>query len=319
MRDRERKNRKDKRREADGTPDAAGKKAGSGRGASLVSRLATGFILLTLAVGVGMLLYPTVSERLNALHQSQAIAGYTKRVETLEPEDYDAMFAAAERYNAALLRKPDRFRPTAEELAEYNGLLDPSGNGIMGYVTVPKIDVRLPIYHGTDETVLQTAIGHIPGSSLPVGGKSTHAVISGHRGLPSAKLFTRLDELMAGDGFILTVLNRELYYQVDQVTVVLPSEIEDIRITEGEDYCTLVTCTPYGINSHRMLIRGHRVDRLPEAASDGGGMAEDTADDTPETAQSGREIPDWMPLAFAGFAVLVIGGALLAPVKRRRK
>lgn len=167
--------------------------------------------------------------------------------------------------------------------------------------------------------MLQTAIGHIPGSSHPVGGKSTHAVISGHRGLPSAKLFTRLDELMAGDGFILTVLNRELYYQVDQVTVVLPSEIEDIRITEGEDYCTLVTCTPYGINSHRMLIRGHRVDRLPEAASDGGGMAEDTANDTPEAAQSGREIPDWMPLAFAGFAVLVIGGALLAPVKRRRK
>lgn len=284
---------------------------------TIKKHISTVLIFAVLLAGVGMLLYPTVSEKLNALNQSRAISGYSQAVESLELEDYEPMLLAAERYNEELLKKEDRFRPTDEELSIYNELLNPVGNGIMAYVTIPKIDVRLPVYHGTDESVLQTAIGHIPGSSLPVGGMNTHSVVSGHRGLPSAKLFTRLDELSEGDGFILTALNRELYYRVDQIKVVLPSEIENIQIVDGKDYCTLITCTPYGINSHRMLVRGHRVDSIDAIIK--GANAEQGVDSAVAPAQAGREIPNWIPMAFAAFGIIVIGGAFFVPVKRRDK
>lgn len=162
-----------------------------------------------------------------------------------------------------------RFNLTDEERAKYEKTLDVTGTGIMGYVEIPKISVSLPIYHGTDATVLQIAIGHIPGSSLPVGGQGTHCVISGHRGLPSARLFTDIDQLREGDLFMLNVLGKTLTYQVDQIRVVLPDELDDLAIDDGQDYCTLVTCTPYGVNTHRLLVRGHRVPNQGAAVADG--------------------------------------------------
>lgn len=169
------------------------------------------------------------------------------------------MILDAERYNESLKgTKSPLFDPT--QVVGYNKILDPAGTGVMGYIDIDKIGVELPIYHGTDSTVLQVGIGHIEGSSLPVGGESTHCVLSGHRGLPSAKLFTDLDELKIGDTFTITVLDRVLIYQVDQIKVVLPEEVADLQIENGKDYCTLVTCTPYGINTHRMLVRGIRIN-----------------------------------------------------------
>ena len=154
-----------------------------------------------------------------------------------------------------------------EEYQEYESLLNVSGNGIMGYIEIESINCYLPVYHGVEESVLQIAVGHIEGSSLPVGGPGTHCVLSGHRGLPSAKLFTDLDQLREGDVFVLRVLDETLTYEIDQIHIVLPEEIQDLDLINGMDYCTLVTCTPYGINSHRMLVRGHRIENLADASS----------------------------------------------------
>ena len=222
-------------------------------------------LILALLIGLSLLLYPTVSDYWNSFHQSRAIAGYVEAVAELDEVDYEHYLAQAEAYNQSLLTNPRRYTPTQEEHQLYESLLDVSGNGIMGYVEIPKIDVTLPIYHGTSETVLQIAVGHIEGSSLPVGGSSTHSVLSGHRGLPSAKLFTDLDEMEEGDTFLIHVLDEVLTYEVDQITVVEPHEVEQLAIEEGEDLCTLVTCTPYGVNSHRMLVRGHRVETVEES------------------------------------------------------
>ena len=227
----------------------------------LISRLINCILVLAVLVGAGLLAYPTFSDWWNNLHQSRAIAGYVEQVSDLTSEDNEKMWKAAQAYNAALLKKAgDRFILTKAQEKEYNSLLNVTGTGIMGYVSIPKIGVELPIYHGTDPSVLQIAVGHIAGSSLPVGGKGTHCVISGHRGLPSAKLFTDIDQLKEGDTFQLQVLNRTLTYQVDQIRIVLPDELNDIQIDPDKDYCTLVTCTPYGVNTHRLLVRGHRID-----------------------------------------------------------
>lgn len=209
--------------------------------------------------GIGLLLYPTVSDYWNGLHQSRAIASYDAAVQELDTTRYDEMLADARAYNEALLQNPARFTPTEEETARYRELLDVSGTGIMAYVEIPKLGTRLPVYHGTDDAVLQIAVGHTEGSSLPVGGAGTHAVLSGHRGLPSAKLFTNLDQLENGDRFVLHVLGDELWYEVDQILTVLPHEMDALAIEAGQDYCTLVTCTPYGVNTHRLLVRGYRV------------------------------------------------------------
>ena len=220
----------------------------------------TGIILvLILFVGVCGLLYPSVSQYWNSKTQSRAVDNYREVLASLKPQDYDAFFEAAENYNAAL-NELDFPLTEYRELKRYNDILNVNGTGIMGYVSIPKIGVELPLYHGISTEVLNMACGHLEGTSLPVGGKNTHCVLSAHRGLPHAKLFTELNKMEVGDTFMITVLNRTVTYQVDQIKVVLPSESNDIKIAQGEDYCTLLTCTPYGINSHRMLVRGTRIE-----------------------------------------------------------
>lgn len=228
--------------------------------------LSTICLVLVLLLGLSLMLYPTVSDWWNSFHQSKAVASYSETVSSLGTEIYDQVRAQAQEYNEALAAKPMQFYMDEEETAWYNSLLNLGGNGIMGVVEAPKIDCRMPIYHGTDEGVLQVAIGHIEGTSLPVGGKGTHCAISGHRGLPSAKLFTNLDRMAIGDTFMLHVLDETLTYEVDQILVVEPSDVSALQIDPEMDYCTLVTCTPYGINTHRMLVRGHRVETVGEKA-----------------------------------------------------
>ena len=232
-----------------------GKKKGKG------SSVSTIILLVILLVGVGILLYPSVSDWWNSMHATQAIAGYVTAVEDLSGQEREDAIKAAQAYNTKLLNGVD-FDLTEEEYAEYEALLDIGGTGIMGYVQISAIGVNLPIYHSVDESVLQIAVGHIPGSSLPVGGERTHSVLSGHRGLPSAKLFSDLDRMVEGDIFTLNVMGQTFTYMVDQIRIVLPEEVDELAIKPGRDYCTLVTCTPYGVNSHRMLVRGKRIENI---------------------------------------------------------
>lgn len=227
--------------------------------------LITVCLVLVLLVGLSLLLYPSVSDYWNSLHQSRAIASYAEEVANLDEGKYEKLWEAAKAYNASLLDQGNEYVLTEEQIAEYEQMLNVSGNGLMCYIEIPSINCTLPIYHGTDEAVLQIAGGHLEWSSLPVGGESTHCVISGHRGLPSAKLFTNLDKLVEGDIFVLRVLDEVLTYEVDQILIVEPQELSALQIVEGGDYCTLVTCTPYGINTHRLLVRGHRIANIEEA------------------------------------------------------
>ena len=231
------------------------------------SSFVTVILIAAFLIGVLLLLYPTISDYWNSFHQSRAIASYAEQVADLDDNAYDQLWEDAQTYNTTLGNSMSRFVMTEEQKKVYDALLNIADNGVMGYIEIPKIKCNLPIYHGTDEAVLQIAIGHVSGSSLPVGGQSTHCVLSGHRGLPSAKLFTNLDELETGDVFILRVLDEILTYEVDQIRTVLPNELDDLAIVEGEDYCTLVTCTPYGINSHRLLVRGHRIENQASAST----------------------------------------------------
>ena len=226
----------------------------------------TVFLVLLLLAGVSLLLYPSLSDYWNSMHQTRAIASYAETVSQLDTAQYDEMWKASQEYNRALSQRETAFALTDEQKAAYESLLDVSGLGVMGYIEIPEIDCSLPIYHGTEESVLQVAVGHLEWSSLPVGGEGTHCVLSGHRGLPSAKLFTNLDKLAVGDTFLLRVLDEVLTYEVDQILIVEPEQVDALGIVPGEDYCTLVTCTPYGINTHRLLVRGHRVENTPEAA-----------------------------------------------------
>ncbi len=224
------------------------------------SNLSTVILLVIFLVGLSLLLYPSVSDYWNSFHQTRAIAHYAEDVANIDNERYEQLWADAQAYNSALAQKSDRYDMTDEDREQYDALLNVSGNGIIGYIEIPLIGCSLPIYHGTDEAVLQIAIGHVEGTSLPTGGPGCHSVLSGHRGLPSAKLFTDLDKLTEGDTFILRILDETLTYEVDQILIVLPYEMDALAIDPNEDYCTLVTCTPYGINTHRMLVRGHRVE-----------------------------------------------------------
>lgn len=219
-------------------------------------------LVLIFIVGLSLLLYPSLSDYWNSFHQSRAIATYAEAVADLDDVDYEKMWQEAEEYNEQLKNKTNRWTMTEEEEEEYNRILDVGGTGIMGYIEIPEIKVSLPIYHGTDEGVLQIAVGHIPGSSLPIGGIGTHSVVSGHRGLPSAKLFTNLDELKEGDIFMIRVLDETLTYEVDQIRIVEPDDLTSLEIDPEQDLCTLVTCTPYGVNTHRLLVRGHRIENL---------------------------------------------------------
>ena len=224
----------------------------------------TVLIILFFLIGLSLLLYPTVSNRWNAMHASSAIVDYEVAKRGLTDEEYNQLLAEAEVYNQkiAQIDFPLMYH---DQVAGYEQMLELDGSGIMGYITIPKIKVELPILHGTSEGVLQKAVGHLEGSSLPIGGKGYHAVLSAHRGLPSARLFTDLDQMKVGDCFILTVLNRELIYEVDRILTVEPQEVEELYPVAEEDYCTLVTCTPYGVNSHRLLVRGKRVERKAQA------------------------------------------------------
>lgn len=269
--------------------------------------ISTIFIILIFLVGLGFISYPTVSNLWNQAHQSRAIATYSKQVEKLDDSENKKMLKAARKYNKSLLKKSDHWKLSKKDKKKYESLLDVSGTGIMGYIEVPKIDCSLPIYHGTDEGALQIAIGHLEGSSLPVGGKSTHCVLSGHRGLPSARLFTDLDQMEKGDIFILNILGRKLAYEVDQIKVVLPEEMSDLEIEEGKDLCTLVTCTPYGINTHRLLVRGHRTEYV-----------EKKVEEEQKEVQTKKTDIRLMIAGGAGVLVLLII-IIVIVIKRRRK
>ena len=222
-------------------------------------------LILVFLAGLSLLLYPSVSNYWNSFHATRAIASYSEVVDAMDSGTLNRLWNDAQRYNQALPRTADRYHPTDAQHAQYEATLDVSGTGIMGTIEIPSIKVSLPIYHGVEDSVLQIAAGHIEGSSLPVGGVGTHCVLSGHRGLPSAKLFTNLDRLVEGDVFLLRVLNETLTYEVDQILIVEPEDVSALEIEEGKDYCTLVTCTPYGINTHRLLVRGHRVENAEAA------------------------------------------------------
>lgn len=222
-------------------------------------------LMIVFLVGLSLLLYPSFSDWWNSMHQSRAVASYVDQVANLDEDKYAEIWEAAREYNAALIHRENNYALTDEQIAQYKDLLNVGGTGVMGYVEIPEISVTLPVYHGTDESVLQIAVGHLEWTSLPVGGENTHCVVSGHRGLPSAKLFTDLDKLMVGDLFMLRILDEVLTYEVDQILIVEPHEIQNLQVSTGKDLCTLVTCTPYGINSHRLLVRGHRVENPEEA------------------------------------------------------
>lgn len=210
-------------------------------------------------LGLGLLLYPSISDYWNTFHQSQAIQSYAKSVEEMSEKDYQLEIEEALKYNQQLKSKGINWRLSEEEKALYQATLNIDENGSMGYISITKIDVKLSIFHGTEDKVLHSAVGHIAGSSLPIGGDSSHSVLSAHRGLPSAKLFSELDKLREGDTFTLHILNETLTYEVDKIRVVLPTDLSELLIEDGKDYCTLVTCTPYGVNTHRLLVRAHRI------------------------------------------------------------
>lgn len=224
----------------------------------------TVILVLVMLIGLSLLLYPSFSDYVNSLFQSHAVSDYIKEVAVLDNDKYEEFWHAAIAYNESLTTRENIYALDDARMEQYNQLLDVTATGIMGYVEIPSIDVMLPIYHGTNDSVLQDAVGHLEWTSLPTGGESTHCVISGHRGLPSARLFTDLDELMVGDLFVLYVLDEVLTYEVDQIRIVEPHETEELLIQEGRDLCTLVTCTPYAINTHRLMVRGHRVENLEE-------------------------------------------------------
>lgn len=216
-------------------------------------------LILIMGIGLSLLLYPSVSNYWNSVHQSKAIVTYAEQVADLDKEEYEKLWKSAEEYNQKIADEGIIWQMSDAQEKEYNSQLKVTDSGIMSYIEIPKINCALPIYHGTDDAILQTAVGHLAGTSLPVGGESTHCVLSGHRGLPSAKLFTNLDKLVVSDTFIIRTLDEVLTYEVDQILVVLPDELDALQIVEGKDLCTLVTCTPYGINTHRLLVRGHRI------------------------------------------------------------
>lgn len=228
--------------------------------------MATIIAVLVFITGISLLLYPTVSEYWNSLYQSKVVANYSDKMKKMNQKEKQAAIDKAKAYNESLLMNDARFTPTEEQIAEYKSLLNADGLGMMGYIVIPKIHLKLAVSHTVDASVLQVGVGHLEGSSLPVGGNSTHCVLSSHRGLPSAKLFTELDELVEGDIFYLHVYGQVLAYKVDHIATIEPDDYSLFEIEEGKDLCTLFTCTPYGINTHRLVIRGHRISNTLDGA-----------------------------------------------------
>ncbi len=269
-------------------------------------KLYTLILILVFFAGLSLLLYPTLSDYWNSMHQSQMVSSYTKEMIQMDNDTYDHLWKEAREYNQELLDRENPFLLKEDQASRYPELMNISGNGVMGVVEIPSIGVKLPIYHGVAEEVLTVAIGHIEWSSLPTGGEGTHTVLSGHRGLPSARLFTDLDELEEGDLFMLSVLDETLTYEVDQILIVLPHETDALELEENKDLCTLVTCTPYGINSHRLLVRGHRVANQAQAKT------------IRVTADATQIDPLIMAPLVAAPMLLVLLLWLLIPVKKKR-
>ena len=293
--------------------DDASQKKEEKRAENRITDRSSAFLFLALVVGMFLLAYPSVADYWNSFHQSRAIASYQETVDKLNREEDEKLWNEAVEWNKKLAANyTGPYTLTDSEMAEYNSILDVTGTGIMGYVTIQKIRVKLPIYHGTDEANLQVAIGHLEWSSFPVGGEDTHCVISGHRGLPSAKLFTDLDKLVEGDTFTITVLTQTITYEVDQILTVLPDDMEALKREEGKDLVTLITCTPYGINSHRLLVRGHRVEN---EAEDKKGS---TFSGTSAEQDAGRNYDRYVPFV-AGTAVLIFGALTFGPLFRKKK
>ncbi len=272
--------------------------------------ISTIILIVILLAGVGIILYPSVSDWWNSMHATQAIAGYVTAVEDMSARDREEILEAARKYNASL-EDGVNFVLSDEAYAEYEKLLDITGTGVMGYVQISSIGVNLPIYHSVEESVLQIAVGHIPGSSLPVGGERTHSILSGHRGLPSAKLFSDLDQMVEGDTFTINIMDQTITYMVDQIRIVLPEETDDLAIESGKDYCTLVTCTPYGVNTHRMLVRGKRIENI--------------AGEVVVVAEAVR-IPNYVvipavgiPLLFVTLTIILIGSSVTGRKKTRNQ
>ena len=228
------------------------------------NRISTVVLVVLLLTGVSLLLYPSLSDYWNSFHATQVVSNYAQEVQAMDRSRYEALWKDAVAYNQSLLTRSTEYVTTDKQKQQYDRLLNLDGTGIMGYLEIPTIEISLPIYHGTEESVLQVGVGHIEWSSLPTGGAGTHCVLSGHRGLPSARLFSNLDQLVAGDTFVIRVLDEVLTYEVDQIRIVEPTDVSALTIEDGRDLCTLVTCTPYGINSHRLLVRGHRVENASE-------------------------------------------------------
>ena len=229
--------------------------------------ISTIILILVILIGLSLLLYPAFSEYWNDKVSSHAVALYQEQLDAIDEEQYTELWEFAYRHNESLHTRENAYKLYEDQITTYNEALDVGGNGVMGYIEIPAINVSLPIYHGTSEPVLQIAVGHLEWTSLPTGGESSHTVLSGHRGLPSAKLFTDLDKLVVSDRFKIHILDQVLTYEVDQILIVLPDETDSLLIQEGKDLCTLVTCTPYGVNSHRLLVRGHRVENDADAVN----------------------------------------------------
>ena len=272
------------------------------------NRITTLLLALVFLAGLSLLLYPTVSDYWNSFHASRAVAAYAQEVADLNGAEYDALLEAARDYNVRVPERSNTFALTEAEQAEYQSLLNMDGTGIMGYIEIPNIKLSLPIYHGTEESVLQIAVGHLDWSALPVGGEGTHCVLSGHRGLPSAKLFTNLDQLREGDTFTLRVLDEVLCYEVDQIRIVEPQDTDALLPEPGQDLCTLVTCTPYGVNTHRLLVRGHRIENP------------DSADAIRVTSDAMQIEPILVaPAVGVPLALLAVAALLLSDRRRKRK
>ena len=274
-----------------------------------MSRIINLLVVVIILSAAGMLLYPTVSDQYTQYQNARRILAYSRTAEAIDPTRNQEMLEAAHRYNEMLMSDEikDAFGEDRAVISEeYRSLLDPGGDGIMGVIEIPRIGVHLPIYHGTEEVDLQRGAGHMEGTSLPVGGPGTHCGIAGHRGLPSARLFTDLDQMQRGDVFYITVLGELLVYQVDQVVVVLPHEMEYLDAVEGEDYCTLVTCTPYGINTHRLLVRGRRTELadISQLLAMGDGV---------------EDIKGWQSAMVCAAPVALVGMLLMLVIRPKRR
>lgn len=288
------------------TEEKPSKKAKKPKKKEYFGPVLTAILSVLFIVGMVVLLYPTISNQWNNRVASRAIASYQEAVEDLSVKERARILEAAEAYNARIARYGIDFALSDAEMAEYRSVMDITGTGIMGYIQIPAISVNLPIYHTTEETVLQIAVGHLVGTSLPIGGESTHASLSGHRGLPSARLFTDLDRMREGDIFTITFFDQTITYKVDQIRIVLPHETEELQIEEGEDYCTLITCTPYGVNTHRMLVRGRRIENI-------------AIEEIAEVRAEARRLPNYYTMFGVGLPILFILLVIMMITTGKRK